>query len=65
MKHKRKNRIASRWIALLAALDLCTTPLVCAADEVDGKPVGGKAPGILKAIQDEVLREFMEETAKQ
>ena len=36
MKHKRKNRIASRWIALLAALALCTTPLVCAADEVDG-----------------------------
>ncbi len=38
MKHKRKNRIASRWIALLAALALCTTPLVCAADEVEDVP---------------------------
>ena len=33
MKHKRKNRIASRWIALLAALALCTTPLVCAQEK--------------------------------
>ena len=41
MKHKRKNRIASRWIALLAALALCTTPLVCAADEVDGATADG------------------------
>ena len=36
--------------------------LCLAAQEVDGKPVGGKAPELLKAIQDEVLREFMEET---
>ncbi len=36
--------------------------LCLAAEEIDGKPVGGKAPAILKAIQDEVLREFMEET---
>ncbi len=36
--------------------------LCLAADEVDGKKVGGKAPEILKSIQDEVLREFLEET---
>ena len=36
--------------------------LCIAAEEIDGKKVGGKAPEILKAIQDEVLREFMEET---
>ena len=30
--------------------------------EIDGKPVGGKAPELLKMIQDEILREFMEET---
>ena len=36
--------------------------LCLAAEEIDGKPVGGKAPEILKAIQDEVLREFMAET---
>lgn len=36
--------------------------LCLAAEEIDGKPVGGKAPEMLKAIQDEVLREFMEET---
>lgn len=32
------------------------------AVEIDGKPVGGKAPEILKPLQDEVLRVFMEET---
>ncbi len=36
--------------------------LCLAAEVVDGKPVGGRAPEILKAIQDEVLREFMEAT---
>ena len=36
--------------------------LCLAANEIDGKAVGGKAPEILKALQDEVLREFMEET---
>lgn len=36
--------------------------LCLAAEEIDGKKVGGKAPELLKAIQDEVLREFMEET---
>jgi D-alanine transaminase len=36
--------------------------LCLAAEEIDGKPVGGKAPELLKAMQDEVLREFMEET---
>ncbi len=33
-----------------------------AAEEIDGKRVGGKAALLLKAIQDEVLREFMEKT---
>lgn len=36
--------------------------LCLAVEEIDGKPVGGKAPELLKAMQDEVLREFMEET---
>ena len=36
--------------------------LCLACEELDGKPCGGKAPELLKAIQDEVLREFMEET---
>ena len=36
--------------------------LCLAAEEIDGKRVGGKAPEILKKLQDEVLREFMEET---
>ena len=36
--------------------------LCLASDEIDGKPVGGKASQILKSIQDEVLREFMEQT---
>lgn len=36
--------------------------LCLAAEEIDGKKVGGKAPGLLKKLQDEVLNEFMEET---
>lgn len=36
--------------------------LCLAAEEIEGKPVGGKAPELLKSIQDEVLREFLEET---
>lgn len=33
------------------------------AIEVEGKPVGGKSNGLLKKIQTEVHREFMEETS--
>ena len=36
--------------------------LCLAAEEIDGKKVGGKAPEILKKLQDEVLAEFLEET---
>lgn len=36
--------------------------LALAAEALDGKQVGGKAPELLKKIQDEVLREFLEET---
>ena len=36
--------------------------LCLAAEEIDGKRAGGKAPEILKKLQDEVLYEFMEET---
>ena len=32
------------------------------ADTIDGKSVGGKAPELLKKVQDEVMREFIEET---
>jgi D-alanine transaminase len=32
------------------------------AEAIDGKDVGGKAPELLKKIQDEVLREFIEAT---
>ena len=37
--------------------------LCLSAEELDGKPCGGKAPELLKRLQDEVLREFMAETA--
>ena len=36
--------------------------LCLAVESVDGVPVGGKAPELLKAIQDEVLDEFMKAT---
>jgi D-alanine transaminase len=35
------------------------------AHSIDGKPVGGKAPELLKKIQDEVMREFTEATGYQ
>ncbi len=36
--------------------------LCLAAEEIDGQKAGGKAPELLKQIQDEVLKEFLEET---
>ena len=39
-----------------------STKLCMSADEIDGRPVGGKAPGLLKRIQDAVKSEFLEET---
>lgn len=36
--------------------------LCLAVEEMDSKKVGGKSPKLLKQIQDEVLREFMQET---
>lgn len=37
--------------------------LCLAANELDGQPAGGKAPELLKKLQDAVLEEFMAETA--
>ena len=39
-----------------------TSTFGLSADTIDGKSVGGKAPGLLKTIQDEVMREFIEAT---
>ena len=39
-----------------------TSAFGLAAGTIDGKPVGGKAPSLLKKIQDEVMREFVEAT---
>ena len=39
-----------------------TASFACSADIIDRKSVGGKAPELLKKIQDEVMREFFEET---
>ena len=33
-----------------------------AADEIDGKPVGGKAPALLRSLQDMALGEFTDMT---
>lgn len=33
-----------------------------AACEIDGKPVGGKAPELIKKLQDALLNEFIEAT---
>ena len=35
-----------------------------AAEEIDGKPVGGKAPDILKKLQDSLVDDFMRATQK-
>jgi D-alanine transaminase len=39
-----------------------TSTFGLSADTIDRKPVGGKAPGLLKKIQDEVMGEFCEAT---
>ena len=39
-----------------------TSSFARSAHIIDGKSVGGKAPELLKKIQDEVMREFFEET---
>ena len=36
--------------------------LCLVADEIDGKAVGGKAPELLKSLQDIALKEFTEAT---
>lgn len=35
------------------------------ADEIDGKPVGGKSPELLESIRQEVLKEFYEATEEE
>lgn len=39
-----------------------STKLCVAANEIDGTPVGGRAPETLKNILDAVMDEYMEET---
>ena len=36
--------------------------LCCSVNEIDGKPVGGRAPEILKTLQDAYMARFKEET---
>jgi len=33
------------------------------ANEIDGKPVGGKAPEIIEVLQNDLLEEFLKETS--
>ena len=42
-----------------------TTTFALAASEIDGKSAGGKAPELLKKIQNEVMRDFSEQTGYQ
>jgi len=49
--------MAADEIMISSAGSLCL-----GADEIDGVKVGGKAGDVLKMIQDELLREFMDET---
>lgn len=39
-----------------------TTKLCLAADRLDGRPAGGKRPDLVKLLQQELLREYIEET---
>ena len=50
---------------MMEADEIMTSSVSCfclAAEEIDGKPVGGKAPELLKALQDIALKEFTEAT---
>lgn len=52
---------------LFAADEIIVTSsgsLCLPVEEIDGKPVGGKAPELLKQMQDAVLKEFLDATAK-
>jgi D-alanine transaminase len=39
-----------------------TSTLGLGAERIDGRPVGGKAPALLKTLQDEILGEFLTAT---
>lgn len=39
-----------------------TTKICLAADRIDGRPAGGKRPDLVKQLQAELLREYIEET---
>ena len=50
---------------LFAAEEVCVTSssrLVSFANEIDGKPVGGKQPGLKQLILDALVGEYLEET---
>lgn len=49
--------MAADEIMISSAGTLCSS-----ANEVDGKPVGGRAPALLRTLQDAVLQEFLTET---
>ena len=41
-----------------------SSSLVCfAAEEIDGKPVGGRAPALLRQLQDALVKDFLEKTS--
>jgi D-alanine transaminase len=50
---------------MMEADEIMTSSVSCfclAAEEIDGKPVGGKAPALLRSLQDMALKEFTEAT---
>ena len=50
---------------MMEADEVMTSSVSCfclAAEEIDGKPVGGKAPALLRSLQDMALAEFTEAT---
>ena len=50
---------------MMEADEVMTSSVSCfclAAEEIDGKPVGGKAPELLRSLQDIALKEFTEAT---
>lgn len=52
-----KELMEADEVIVISSGQFCMT-----ANEVDGKPVGGKASGIVKKLQNALLEEFLEET---
>ena len=56
-KYTPEEMFAADEVIITSASALCVP--VC---EIDSKPVGGKAPALLKSLQDALLKQYLDQT---